>query len=201
MILEAEPPETAASPKFAETVQRSLPRPLTEAEIAQKAHDAAECEKDARDKEGKLGLLKTREKTLKEGIATNLSEARELLQAVDTGTVYEWIDCGVVKDVRSNRRGVIRADTGEVIEVSEITARERNMLIEDAVAPEPTPEQLAALDAWEKEHGRMPAQGDPGDEDPEDDEDDEDDPEAAAEDQDADADSEGDIDDGDENDD
>ena len=132
---------------------RKITRELSDTEVCELARTAANHEHIARQHEREMESLKEDVAEAKKSAQEEIDRVRELMQMVDRGTAVEEVECLEVTDIARARIGVLRVDTGEVIEVRSLKPLHQ-MNLDEVLDAVPTLEQIAALDAYEELHPR-----------------------------------------------
>lgn len=134
-------------------VHRTVVRTLTDSEICDIARKAAEHENTARLHEREMEELKADVAEARKNAEEEIERARDYLRMVDRGTVEDDVECLEVIDTVGRRIAYVRLDTKQIIELRGMAGDQ--MTLDEALTAPPTAEQLAALDAYEAEHGRV----------------------------------------------
>lgn len=132
-------------------VIRQLPCPITETEVDTKSAELARATIDERAYEIAIDKINEDHKAEKKRLEQNLAEMAgvriKLAQELTTGEVERDIECEWRFNVFDGTAILVRTDTGEAVELRDITAEERQMQLGEAVKA-PTPEQLSQ---WKKQ--------------------------------------------------
>jgi hypothetical protein len=108
--------------KVVQREERSLPVGLTQEELVLRGRRMGELQRDRVAIEGDFAALKDRHKGQCKQLDVEIGAVAEVPL---TGVGYRPVDCEVVLNWTTDRREVVRSDTGEVVEFRPLEPQER----------------------------------------------------------------------------
>lgn len=106
-------------------VTRSLPVPLTDAEVADRVREAKGRTDDIAKAHDTLADLSTKTKATKEDIEFHQREVKRLVKIADAREEDRSVPCRWTYDLAANTATLYRTDSGELVESRAMTSEER----------------------------------------------------------------------------
>lgn len=110
------------------TETRQLPVQLTEAELLTRGEAMSKAEL-------RIEALKAERSDLTKLIGIEVKARAELAHAIDCGTEERPVRCAWVEDWSANAVNLVRQDTGEIVDMRPMSALDRQLEIDDVLAP------------------------------------------------------------------
>lgn len=113
-----------AKKKEEKVITRRLPCDLTVNETLQKGEQLSHCDLRVEELESQMEIVKSDMKCLKDEVSSERAKQRKLAHEIQSQSEERPVECSKHWDYDAKRIGIVRMDTGEVVEVRPMSSGE-----------------------------------------------------------------------------